>query len=123
MDMEVIKTFLTSPALVVLVVAQGFVFAGVFIYLIYKLFSKLGERFIAATEQQAGAVGKIADGVVKLTDGMETLKAQAQRDDDFAREVRITMMSLDAKIERLEDKINIMLGAYNERGRGATRTD
>jgi hypothetical protein len=104
MSSEVIKTFLTSPALVVLVVAQGFVFAAVFIYLIYKLFSKLGERFITATERQAGAVGKIAEG-------MDSLKEQARRDDDFAAEVRITMRALTEKIERLEDKINMILDA------------
>jgi hypothetical protein len=117
MATEVIKTLLTSPALVVLVVAQGFVFAAVFIFLIYKLFSKLGERFIAATEQQSGAVEKIADGVIKLTEGMQTLKEQARRDDDFATEVRITMRALTEKIERLEDKINMILDTHKIKDR------
>jgi hypothetical protein len=108
-EYELVSSMLKTPLLLIAVVAQGFVFALLFLGIAYKFLNKVADKYIQASERQSAAMAKIADSVSGLSGGMEILKEQTKRWDDFAVEVRITLRSVEDNMERIDGKINRLL--------------
>ncbi|MDR0453658.1 MAG: hypothetical protein LBH05_02455 [Deferribacteraceae bacterium] len=97
-EFELLGMFAKTPVIFVGVMAQGFIIGLAILLFLYKL----SGRFLDNQSRQITAFEEIAHGV-------QILKEQVARTDNFATECRITMQSIDSKIERLSDKVSLIM--------------